>query len=81
MLEVGVDKLAVNPERGSFKLELNREGRVVKVNSNRSDFSNDEYQLFTAFEELKELLLWHNGEYNLEAEHFVDYDGSGILAW
>lgn len=78
LIEVGIDKLKVNPERGTFKLELNRDGHVFRVTSNRSDFSNSEYELFAAFEQLKELLLWHNGEYNLEAEHFPDYDGSGI---
>ena len=79
LIEVGIDKQKANPLRGTFKLELNRAGHVFRVTSNRSDFSNDEYKLFTAFKQLKELLLWHNGEYNLEAEHFPDYDGSGLL--
>lgn len=66
-------------EPASFELTLDRHGHVVKVFSNRCDFSNEEIALFKDFQKLKFLHLWHNGKYNLKANHDPDYDGSGLI--
>ena len=64
---------------GWAAVRIGDDGYVREVSSDRAGFTNEEFKIFTAFNKLEKLTLWHNSNFHDKKLPVENYGGAGLI--